>query len=112
MTMIGNMIERNPQDRPRIEQVIERLTFLTCRAAIYPATTMLYGHTDDVLDMAWNRTSNLLATGSKDGTAIIWKDWNEGDEETDFVTLHHGKPVQLLEWNVSATNDIRPHEEG
>ena len=60
--------------------------------------TELYGHSDAVLTMAWNRhLGHLLASGSADFTIELW-DLNVGKPGADTVTLHEEK-VQTLDWH-------------
>eukprot|EP01091_Cochliopodium_minus_P014459 TRINITY_DN4905_c0_g1_i1.p2 TRINITY_DN4905_c0_g1~~TRINITY_DN4905_c0_g1_i1.p2 ORF type:complete len:465 (-),score=67.73 TRINITY_DN4905_c0_g1_i1:34-1428(-) len=77
----------------------------------------LEGHTSEVFICSWCPTSSLLASGSGDSTARIWKiseDLPSGDESSRFsmqnsVVLKHvnqtenSKDVTTLDWNHSGT---------
>ena len=72
---------------------------------------LVNGHSAPVYDMGWcPANDNILATGSDDCTAKLWRIPEGGLTETikePLVTLQgHGKPVSLLSWHPTASNVI------
>ncbi|KAJ3212075.1 hypothetical protein HDU67_004081 [Dinochytrium kinnereticum] len=74
---------------------------------ILPAeVTLLEGHESEVFVCAWNPKFMLIASGSADGTARIWKVPMEPKEATsEPIVLQHSSPqegskdVTTLDWN-------------
>lgn len=81
--------------------------------------TILEGHTSEVFICAWNPSQPLLASGSGDATARLWRfSEDAADKRTNFeagknsVILKHfadneknkeGKDVTTLDWNADGT---------
>ena len=84
--LFETMIERDARNMPSI--VLELASICTS----------LKSHTDFVTTATWNPIQNLLATGSEDGTAIIW---NVSNIHTPRVILAHQSTVNAIDWNVS-----------
>ncbi|KAJ1558932.1 hypothetical protein HK405_012694, partial [Cladochytrium tenue] len=79
---------------------------------------MVYsGHKNDVFVCSWNPKYPVVATGSGDGTARIWKVPPDGVEpDLDPIVLPHAdestgqKDVTTLDWHVSElTQTLRQH---
>ncbi|KAL2346450.1 hypothetical protein Fmac_000450 [Flemingia macrophylla] len=78
---------------------------------------ILNGHTSEVFACAWNPSAPLLASGSGDSTARIWKiadkHWDSGvqNEPVNVMVLQHfrestnekAKDVTTLDWNGDGT---------
>ncbi|KAL3911819.1 MAG: hypothetical protein SGPRY_008551, partial [Prymnesium sp.] len=74
----------------------------------------LWGHTSEVFTCAWNPTSMVLATGSGDTTARIWKvpegPYTKSPRVGETLVLQHlckdkekSKDVTTLDWNHTGT---------
>ncbi|KAJ8078989.1 hypothetical protein PM082_013273 [Marasmius tenuissimus] len=73
-----------------------------CDKVGFPRTTtnILTGHGDEVWNLEWSHDGTLLASASRDKTAIIWKVKDNGEWE-DFKTLRdHPYPVGCLAWSL------------
>ncbi|ORZ07929.1 WD40-repeat-containing domain protein [Absidia repens] len=71
---------------------------------------ILTGHHSEVFSCSWNPVvSNLLASGSGDATARLWKVPDDNSEVTEPIVLNHlpnlndSKDVTTLDWNPSGT---------
>jgi WD40 repeat protein len=63
----------------------------------------LMGHRNWVLSVAFHPTANLLATGSKDGTAKLWRFSPDGSSATCVATLEgHGSRVHSVAFHPTA----------
>jgi WD40 repeat protein len=60
-----------------------------------PATTLLYGHDDKVLCVAWSPDGRRVASGSSDKTVRIW-DPSAGAE---LLALEHDATVTDVAWS-------------
>ncbi|KAI8847700.1 WD40-repeat-containing domain protein [Chytridium lagenaria] len=71
--------------------------------------TILEGHESEVFVCSWNPKYMLIASGSADGTARIWKLTAEAkDVSSDCIILHHSSPQEgskcnTLDWNPLGT---------
>lgn len=69
--------------------------------------SVLEGHESDVFVCVWNPKYNLIATGSGDGTARIWRvPGDPGESVSDPIVLQHShgseqKDVTTLDWNAN-----------
>ncbi|CAE8608422.1 unnamed protein product [Polarella glacialis] len=63
------------------------------------------GHSDWVRDVAWkpDGNSSILATGSWDGTVIIWTQEMEGQPWRQVCKLQLGDKVESLAWSVTGS---------
>ena len=55
----------------------------------------LRGHTDHVVSLCWQGSSEVLVTGSYDSTARVW---SPGQTEAQAV-LQHGGEVECMDWS-------------
>ena len=72
--------------------------------------TTLEGHTSEVFICAWNPSSGLLASGSGDSTARIWRVPEGSSKMSEPAVLQHfsnekekSKDVTTLDWNPSGS---------
>lgn len=73
------------------------------------AIKLLLGHQDQVFCCAWKPGSDVVATGSGDGTCRIWTISPEQSGPENCVVLDHlpiseKRDVTTIEWNVLASN--------
>lgn len=78
-----------------------------CVSGLFPSVTthVLADHTDEVWRIEWSPDGNLLASASKDTTAVIWqlKPPQAGSTQYNVVPLHqlkgHRGPIDALSWS-------------
>ncbi|KAE9389967.1 WD40 repeat-like protein [Gymnopus androsaceus JB14] len=60
---------------------------------------ILFGHVDEVWNLEWSPGGSFIASGGKDGSAIIWRRKLGSEEWESAHVLRHEMPVSCLAWS-------------